>query len=446
MMSASGTVDRLYLCPRCGSPEPAPATGGAVTCSRCQTPSSLPDRTALFAGAGGAQEPSNDPTRLAQLRIQDGRPRQVPPTLQAVLGGQQIQPGREQEALAIWQSLRARAQAGDVSASEDLSVLTLLLAQLPSMQQQPALSQALSEGALDAAVLPRHRQEQLGRLGRLAASQGYRARALSLLAGMIPNAPELETDSEHRVTTAVVATLDRDGHRVLALLGPQKDVVPIADSLDPLASVLRANAYELVGNAPVACQILRELPDPGLLPLVQGRFPALRLCAQSAAVYAAATGQESAQRAAESAGGVGTLIGGIFGAVGLLLLGVGVLIVTQASRADLVGGLIPLGLGTVFFVAGLAQFVRGRAQGKHAAWLRMNGLACTARVTNASPTGVLINHVPVYLFTLQVNGPQGPYSASFKKLAREHEVGMILGREVRVRANPTELTDLILEE
>jgi hypothetical protein len=59
---------------------------------------------------------------------------------------------------------------------------------------------------------------------------------------------------------------------------------------------------------------------------------------------------------------------------------------------------------------------------------------------------MLINRVPVYRFTLQVNGPQGPYPASFDKLTPEHQVAMLMAREMRVRANPQKLAEIILEE
>ena len=125
-----------------------------------------------------------------------------------------------------------------------------------------------------------------------------RAAAQRYLSWMISGAPDLETDSELRVSAAVLATLDRDGHRTLSLLGAQKDVIPIADSLDALASVFRANAYELIGDPASAGRILRELPDAHALTLVCSRFPALRLCARSAEAYGTAMTQESAKRAA----------------------------------------------------------------------------------------------------------------------------------------------------
>ena len=437
-------TDRLYVCPVCASAASAPLHGGQVACSRCRATCTLPDRSELLRPAMMPPMPSDDPMRIAQLRVQDGRPRIPSPTLQAVLGGTEIQPGREQEAMLIWQSLRARAQQGDVAASEDMSLLTLQIAQLPSMQSQPELTQALSESALDAAVLPRHRQEQLGKLCRLAAVQGDRARLLGLLSLMNPAANDLDSDSEYRVSAAIAAAMERDGRRMLALLGPQKDAIPIDDSLDPLASVLRAHAYEVLGDVTAAAQILRELPNPRMLQFIQGHFGSLGLCPQSSGAYVQGETQEGSLRAAASAGGIGITFGLGLGLVGLIMLVVAAGIATGGDgiEAAFVNG----GIGAVLFVIGAVLFVRGRAKGRHAAWLRVHGLPLAARIVNAQPTGTMINDVPIFRFMLQVAGPQGPYAASFNKLQREHEVALLLGRDVRVRANPTKLSEVILEE
>ena len=289
---------RFYVCPGCSTPQAGPPQGGPVTCPQCRAPFALPDRSAMLQNPGVVPMPQDDPGRIQQLRIQDGRPRVAAPTLAAVLGGQGIQPGREQEAMMIWQSLRTRSAQGDVAASEDMATLTLLLIQQPAMQQQPQMQTALRESSYDAAVLPRHKLEQLGGLARGAVAAGDRASAQRYLSWMMPNAPELDADSEFRVSSAVVATMDRDASKVLALLGPQKDAIPIVDSMDPMASVFRANAYEILGNVAMAAQILRELPDPQMLTLVRGRFPQMNVCAQSGAQYSAVAAQQGAQRAA----------------------------------------------------------------------------------------------------------------------------------------------------
>jgi hypothetical protein len=435
---------RSYVCPGCNTPQSGPAQGGPVTCPQCRAPFNLPDRSGMLANPGFVPMPQDDPGRIQQLRIQDGRPRTASATLLTVLGGPSIQPGREQEAIMIWQSLRARSSQGDVAASEDLATLTLLLIQVPMVQQQVQMQQALSESTYDAAVLPRHKIEQLGRLARLAVHVGDRAGAQRYLSWMMPNAPELDADSEFRVSSAVLATMDRDANRVLTLLGPQKDALPIVDSMDPMASVFRANAYELLGNPAAAAQILGELPDPRMLDLVRGRFPQMNLCAQSGAAYSTATAQQGAKRAAASAGGVGCMIGAILMLVSLVEIGVGVAI--GLASDDWTTGAINGGIGVVLLGVGLTVFLVARAKGKRAAWLRVNGVPLQARIVNASLTGTRINNVPVFQFALQVEGPHGPYAASFRKLVPEHQVAMLMGQTVRVRANPTKLDEVILEE
>lgn len=439
-------AERFYVCPRCSTPQRGPAPGGPATCPQCRSAFTLADRSAMLAAPLTVGMPPDDPGRIAQLRVQDGRPRLASPSLEAVLGGQAVLPGREQEAIAIWQSLRARASQGDVAASEDMGTLVLLLLQLPGMQQQPQMVQALRESTLDAAVLPRHRQEQLGALVRGAVARGDRAAAQRRLSWMTPAAPELEADSEFRVSSAVVATMDRDPQRVLALLGPRKDAIPIVDSMDAMASVFRANAFETMGDIASAQAVLAELPAPEILAKVRQVFSGLSLCPHSAGVYVAATNQVAAKRAASSAGRVGCLLGGILALVGLLEAGiaipVGLAVGDLTNPAVLVNG----GIGVVMFTVGLVIALRGRAKGKHAAWLRVNGVQLTARIMDAQMTGTRINNVPLFRFILQVNGPQGPYAASFTKLVPSFQVPQLVGAQVRVRANPAKLDDLIVEE
>lgn len=435
---------RLYVCPGCSMPQAGPPQGGQVSCPQCRAPFALPPRPALPQSPGPLPMPQDDPGRIQQLRIQDGRPRVASPALAAILGGQGIQPGREQEAMMVWQSLRARSAQGDVAASEDMATLTLLLIQQPMTQQQPQLQTALRESTYDAAVLPRHKLEQLGGLARGAIAAGDRASAQKWLSWMMPNAPELDADSEYRVSSAVAATMDRDYNRVLALLGPAKDAIPIVDSMDPMASVFRANAYEMMGNVAMATQILGELPDPQMLTLVRGRFAQLNVCPQSGTQFTAVAAQAGAQRAAKSAGGVGCMVGAILMLVALVEIGVGVTI--GLSTGDWTNGAVNGGIGFALLCVGLVVFIRARAKGKRAAWLRVNGLRLQARITNAAMTGTRINNVPIFEFALQVAGPHGPYAASFRKLVPEHQVAMLMGQTVNVRANPAKLDEVILEE
>jgi hypothetical protein len=365
----------------------------------------------------------------------------------AVLGGPGILPGREQEAMLVWQNLRARAAQGDVGASEDLAALTLLLAQHPSLDDRLDMLIALRESAYDAAVLPRHKQEQLGALARAWVIGGDRARAHLYLSWMVSNAPEIEMDSELRLSSAMVATLERDPQRVLAWLGPRKDAIPIVDWMDPMASVLRANAYESMGDMASAKAALDELPSRMVLRAMRKAFPGLDLCPRSAGEWTRALDQAGAQRAAASAGRLTGAIGWTLAGIGLVELVVAAFSAVAVESDPWNGGTqVNAGIGVVLLAVGLLGARAARAQARHAAWLRLHGVALTARIVDAQTTGTTINDVPVFRFVLQVAGPQGPYPASFEKLVPSHEVAALLGAEVRVRANPAKLEEVILEE
>ncbi len=437
-------AERLYLCGGCSSPQRAPAQGGMVVCTQCRTQTNLPDRSALLGAPPNVGIPSNDPAHLAQLRAQDGRPLVASPSLVAVLGGPSIQPGRDQEAILVWNNLRGRAAQGDVAASEDLATLTMMLAQLPSRQGQPDFDRAIFESAFDASVLPRHKQQHLGGLARHALVRGDRAGAQRYLSWMTPNAPELEADSQLRLSSAVAATVDRDPQRVLALLGPQKSAVPIADFMDDLACVFRAHAHETMNNLPAAQAALGELSSPASLPAVQQVYAPLQICTRSAGGYLAQKSQVSAQRAASSAGKIGRVVGVILGLVGLSQVGLGLGLGLGAGL--MVNLFLNGGIGVILVAVGLTLFLRGQSSAKHAAWLAVNGISLEARIVSAAATGTLINNVPVLLLNLQVNGPQGPYAASFRKLVNPFEAGQLVGRSVRVRANPQKLDDVIVDE
>jgi hypothetical protein len=262
---------------------------------------------------------------------------------------------------------------------------------------------------------------------------------------MTPNAPEIEGDSEYRLAAAAVATLDRDAQRVIEALGPRKGSIPLVDSMDAIASVFRANAYELRGDAATAAQVLAELPDPALLEAIRSSFPSLGLCARSGDAYRTAAVAQAARRAAARAGSMGRLVGFILGATGLMLAGTSV-IVGRAAGFDNPGSFMNLVVGVGLVVAAVVLVVRARAKGERATWLRTNGVPLSARILRAEATNMTVNRIPVYRLGLQVAGPQGPFQVSVDKLMREHEVTTALGREIRLWANPNKLSEFLLED
>lgn len=230
---------------------------------------------------------SNDAARLAQLRgQQEQRPQRGPsPQLTAALGAPSILPGREQEAYEIWRGLGARASEGDAAAGEDLVMLTLLLANELSGADKLAELRALTQQTLAAVRLTRHRQEHLGRLCRLAVREGDSAAAFEALSAMVVDPPDLESDSELRVSAAAVATLLGTSQYVLAILGARAGDVPLDESVQPLAIVLRAHAHEQLGQLSSATQALRELPHFGMFTDIAATFAVLRLCPKSSTQY-----------------------------------------------------------------------------------------------------------------------------------------------------------------
>jgi hypothetical protein len=363
----------------------------------------------------------------------------------AVLGGPRIEVGREHEALLIWQGLHVRAAQGDVASSEDLTTLTFMVAYHPFVAARPGLAEALAESALDAAVLPRHKIELLGLLVRLGVGRGDRARALRYLSWIAPEGWELEADSAFRVSAAAVVTLDRDARRVLELVGMRRDAIPIADSLDPLASILRANAYELLGDLATAEHILSELPDPALLDLIRARFSVVRLCERAGHAFAERAKRDGAQRAAKNAGDQGRRLGR-----GLLLSGIPCIVLPLVTRGPMgghwsSGTLIACAMGALLTAVGGALLLHARGAEARATRLWNSGVELRARVIAAQPTGTSVNGVPVVELSLRVEGPRGPYDAKAKRRVATHELASLVGVEVRVRADPDKLEDLVLD-
>jgi DNA-directed RNA polymerase subunit RPC12/RpoP len=438
--------ERLYLCAGCSTPQRAPYRGGAVVCPGCGARSVLPDRGAEQGSNEPPPVPALDEPRRERLYAQRGRPRRVTPALQSLLGGHAIFPGREAEALAIWQSLRARAASGDVAASEDMASLALLLAQHPETAHQAELITALTESSLDAAVLPRHKQEQLSRLCRRAVLAGDRPRALTMLRAMDAASSDLASDSDYRLAAAVVAASVRDGSRMLALLGARKDAVPIDDSWEALATVLRAHAQELLGNASEAVRVLRELRDPSLLDAARAAYQPLGLCERSAEVYLASLEAEGAARAAKIAGGLAGGLSWALFAVGAMLLAAGCVVAPLPETDSAIVGFGSMAVGGLFFLGGVAARLIAFRRSRRAAWLRLNGRRLPAVFVEARATGMLINRVRVYQLVLEVRDQAGPYTTTLTRPLLEHEIAGLLGKPVFARVHPSDPFELVIEE
>jgi hypothetical protein len=142
--------------------------------------------------------------------------------------------------------------------------------------------------------------------------------------------------------------------------------------------------------------------------------------------------KQQPESSGESVNDANLLVGGVFVVTGLAFLCTGLLARHRIGFA---------GVGLVLLVIG----VRSGLRALRARRIRATGIPLTARVMGVELTGTRYNHVPVYRLTLEVNGPCGRYTANMDKLVPEHEVGALIGAELRVRANAHRLEEVTEE-
>jgi hypothetical protein len=191
------------------------------------------------------------------------------------------------------------------------------------------------------------------------------------------------------------------------------------------------------------------------------------LCPQSRGAAQTERKQIQGQRAAARSGGatgiVFAIVGGLMaiGGAGLLIAGlvagsssaplpsVGrhgrappppVAVASAASSAMTMSGGILLAMGIIFGGVGIPIY-RSGARAKR---LAMNGERAQAQVLTARTTGLSINNVPQYAFTLLVQraGAAPPYQATVKALGAGH---IAPGTTVSVLVDPQDPTSVIFE-
>lgn len=384
---------------------------------------------------------SNDAARLAKLKGQTRPQRGPSATLTAALGARTILPGREQEAYEIWRGLLERASSGDAAAGEDMVMLTVLLAN--ELSDKVTELRALTQEALGAARLPRHRQEQLGRLCRLAVREANPNAAFEALSAMTVDPPDIESDSELRVSAAALATLLGKTDHVLAVLGARANDVPIDASLGPISIVLRANAYEKLGQLPEAADALRELPHFAMFADLNATFSVLRLCPQASVDFD--------QTGVSEHRGVPAPLGTVL-PLGVLFLGLAAVVIGALVFSDDPGPSKTFDKIMLWFcialliVLGLPFTLGGISARRRISLLRQRGILRRAHVTQIETTGTRIGSIPIYSLTLQLHGPRGGYHAHVRKALSAPQASSIVGTTVSILANPANDTDVILDE
>jgi hypothetical protein len=456
---------RIFLCEACGGPLDAPLQGGQFACTYCRVinmVSSRDERPTL--GMPAVPMPIDEGERVRRLQMQDGRPLVPPPSLMALIPHGQIEPWRVQEVFAVYQGTRKEVRAThSPDAGERLFFLTLIIANYLGSAKEDARLRAVLETALDTLELPRHRQVLRGMLSRNAVREGDVMAAERWLAPCDARSDDLMSDSAFRVSRALLDTARGDHRAVIAVLGPTEQHVPIDDTMDSSAAVLRANAFEKSGDVNAAVQVLQTRmgkAGPTGRAAIEAFIrltPSLRLCEHS---FARATSAHT-ERAAGNAGRGMMIFGGIFLAagIGMLVLGVGLGVVMggggvvaalsggNAGMAipGLLGGMFGMcagpGLaGAIFVVIGWVALQNGR----QAAELRRIGLSVYGSVTTVARTNVSINDVPVYAITVRVERQDiAPYEASFKVTGLPP--GLAVGARVPLRVHPKKAAMVQLE-
>jgi len=381
----------------------------------------------------------------------------MPPASIAFLWeGGDIPPHRQNEALMAWQNARRRAAQGEAAAGEEIALLGRVLSAAAENAGDRLRARALLESSLEVAPFPRHRAILLGAMVRGAVRAGDENSALRWWQHFDAGAQDLESDSEWRVSTAVVATARNDFMTVLNAVGSTFEQYAIQDALDAQAALFRANALEKSGQLPAAKAQLEQMFAQGG-PAMRNAFERMSASYGPLALCSGSLAQTVAQReqAAAATAGLGKV------ALGLLLLfapmipaliGVGFGISALLggggipSGEDLMPILMPIGMSFIFFLSFGLWGIRTILAGLRERRAFRSGVRTTARVVGVRPTGVRINHMPEMLIELDV-ALQPPVRSTLKKVVHPGEMQALApGTVLHVRVDPQNPSTAILDQ
>jgi hypothetical protein len=456
--------------------EVSPA-GGASPCRFCGAHAEVGVRDeSLDQVLRPQRRPISEEERASRLRQQAGKPLIPPGNIMHLFEGGALAPWRLAEAVTVWQNARRESQAtGQPDAGQTVYFLAIALSSAYGEQKDTSRQRAVLESSLEALRLPRHRQALRCVLSRLACRSGDVAAAEAWLAPCDPASDDIEMDTPYRFSRAVLATAKSDWPGVLAALGRGPIDVPILGALDTVCVAFRANAVERTGDVQGAAALLTAYMSGGAadaqrLEKAFEYWAPFNLCTQSRAPAQVVVRQEKASTAvARSGGGVGLIfavVGGLMAVVGAGLLIAGLVmggsspapapagkhgknvqqnvqqqVVHSAESSGMtMGGGILLLMGLIFGGVGIPIY-RAGAKAKR---LALTGERAQAKVQSASTTGLKINNVPQFSFTLLVQRPGGspPYQATVKALgAYQIQPGMT----VSVLVDPQDPSSVILD-
>ncbi len=461
---------RVVMCQNCGAPIEAATGAGQVQCSYCQTQHQLIGRKEDPVEPAAAAQQIDENQRIVMLRQQDGKPMVPPQSIMSLLQGGKLPDWKIQEAVAVWQNTRRQLEStNDYEAAESLLFLTILLSNHYSEKGEKLQQRAMFESSLEVFTLPRHRQMMRGALARFAALEGDLEAAERWLAPCNPRSQDLQADTAYRISRATIDTAKNDFNAVIQTLGQDLQQVPILDAMEAIAVVLRANAWERLGQVQAASQQLTQYMSAGgvggrraLTSVTEAFARSNWQLAPGAFQAASATYTQAAGKAA--AMGAGGIVGKIFYWIGLLNLIGGVLmtlgaiifvVVAYVAMPSLqmavpgvgmgvgITGVTLLIMGAVFFMVGRG-FVNSAAKAQR---LRTEGIEAQGQVVSVQPTGMSVNNVPQVAITITVQMPnQAPYQATTKMLLQPMALAQLApGTAVAVRVDPKNPQEILIE-
>ncbi|HZO13495.1 MAG TPA: hypothetical protein VFB62_09550, partial [Polyangiaceae bacterium] len=343
-----------------------------------------------------------------------------------------------------WQAARTELmQAPSFPAAERLYFVAMGIYSYLALGQRHLEARALAESTLDLVAEPRFRQEMIARMARGAVNTGDIASAEGWFALLIPHSDDIHVDSGYRTTGAWIATAKNDFQGVLRFLGARIDDIPIADTSDALCAIIRANAYERMGQVQTAVEQLVQLATrmPGgaqLITMILDANRHLNLCPHASQLAQQQLGQMQTQ-AVRTRGGfkfgcifIPVFVGGfaLAGAMGLVQQYVDESYATILMTAMVVGFII------LTFVLVFGSLYKMGALRKR---LREQGVAGNAQLLGASETGTRVNNQPLVELTLMVSLPgRSPYTAIHREIVSNINLGRLApgtNLPVRVDAN-----------
>lgn len=247
---------RFVLCGNCGATVEVAVEGGRLACGYCSAP--IVVRVRADAGQSQAGPPLDEQARIARLASQDPgfRP---PPAIEHLFAGPRVAQVREAEARRIWRDLTGSlGSVARFEPADQLFFLTMGLAELDLERGNATAQRAVIESALEVLSIHRHRQILTAQLSRSASRAGDLASAEQWLGACNPASHDLHADTAYRLARACIDTARGDFRAVVNVLETGSRG-PLSNAYEAECAVLRANAWERMGQKAIAVDVLTKL-------------------------------------------------------------------------------------------------------------------------------------------------------------------------------------------